>query len=1167
MNRRLFFLVIVLLAIFGGFARATITVRPWVPIFKGIDFASGQADTNEVRLQEVKALRINLTDPTVEFFSTPSNGDAPEETFGQTTTTFVQSYGVKVGVNANFFSPVSTIANEPRQLLGLAISQGAIVSPVEATWEMLLLTRSNLPSIVATAPTSLSNIWTAVAGSAILLVNGVNQGDFDSANPRTAVGFSQDNRYLYLIAIDGRQPGYSEGATFFETGEWLIRFGAYQGLNLDGGGSTAMSKMESGQAILLNRPSAGVQRVNGNHLGVFAPNLPPLILTPPQTQTVLIGENASLNVFAGGTTPLHYQWQFNGENILGAVQPTLSITNTQPVHSGIYTVVITNSYGAITSAPAILSAQYLLTTIETLGGIIIRNPNNASYPPNAVVSLTAAPDPGFIFTGWSGDATGTNNSVTVTMSGNKSVSATFSGTASDLIIDNPEASLVGSWTTNTIAADKFGADYILATVVSAGSSPTKTATYRPTIYTPGKYAVYAWYPTDTTRSTNAPWTIVFNGGTNLAISNQTIDGGSWRLLFTGRDFARGTNGYVRVANNAGGTARVMADAIKFVYGSAPTIATQPPNQTLLVGQSVLFNVIANGSSPLSYQWRFNNTAIPGATNFGYSISAAQTNHAGNYTVVVTNLYGATTSVVATLNINAPVFIAVHPQSQSVSQAANATFSVIAGGTAPFNYQWQFNGVDIAGATASTFTRTNVQPADGGNYSVRVTNFYGAALSSNATLTVSITPTPPFVTTQPQSQLLIAGQNVTLTVAANGTLPLYFQWRLNGNDLIGATSSTLFLENVQPMQSGGYSVFITNNSGAVTSGIATLTVDYSLTTLASLGGVVNRNPVQTHYSPNSSVTVSAVADAGFIFTGWSGDATGTNNPLTLIMSSNKIITANFLGAVADIVLDNTDPRLTLMGDWQLGNTASGRYGADYLFALTISGIATSNATYRPNITTPGKYNVYIWYPAGSNRSPTAPWLIASEDGADLVSVNQQTNGGQWLLIATGKNFSRGTNGFVRLSNNTGSSGTVVIADAVLFQFVSLPQITSQPQPQMVFVGENATFSVSATGPLLSYQWQFNGDVIPGATFSSFTRTNAQLVDAGNYSVMISNAAGLTNSAPAMLTVISPPAQPRFDSVALLPDGGIHFVLSGEAGFVYSMEISTHWVNWTTPPNIL
>src|SRR5437870_4169326 len=95
-------------------ARATITINPWIPIYRGVDFTTAEADTNEPSLQKVFALRVDLIDPAIEFFSTPSNGSAPLETFGQTTTTFVQSYGVAVGVNANFFSPVNTTPNDPR---------------------------------------------------------------------------------------------------------------------------------------------------------------------------------------------------------------------------------------------------------------------------------------------------------------------------------------------------------------------------------------------------------------------------------------------------------------------------------------------------------------------------------------------------------------------------------------------------------------------------------------------------------------------------------------------------------------------------------------------------------------------------------------------------------------------------------------------------------------------------------------------------------------------------------------------------------------------------------------------------------------------------------------------------------------------------------------------
>ena len=140
-------------------ALATITINPWEPLFQGIEFTTGTADTNEVRQQKVFVLRVDLAEPTIQFFSTPSNGDAPLETFGQTTTTFVQTYGVAVGVNAGFFSPVNTTPNDPRDLSGLAICQGNVVSPHTAGREVLLISRSNTVTIAAAPPAT-----TAISG-------------------------------------------------------------------------------------------------------------------------------------------------------------------------------------------------------------------------------------------------------------------------------------------------------------------------------------------------------------------------------------------------------------------------------------------------------------------------------------------------------------------------------------------------------------------------------------------------------------------------------------------------------------------------------------------------------------------------------------------------------------------------------------------------------------------------------------------------------------------------------------------------------------------------------------------------------------------------------------------------------------------------------------------
>ena len=282
-------ILLILFCIATDNAQAKIKIEKWKTIFPGIQHARGQADKNEPRLQKVNALRIDLHNPQIRFFSTPSNGSLPKETISQTTGDFLVQYKMKVAINANHYWPCCNRTPEPKDIRGLAISEGKIVSPPpqkisDGYAASLLITKDNHAQIkYVSQKTDLSNIWTAVSGRYILVQNGVNIAKSGAVHPRTAVGISKDNRYLIMITIDGRQKGYSEGSTDKETADWLIRFGAYNGLNLDGGGSTTMAASDGkGGYILLNRPIAGAgvghsgtpgqQRLNGNNLGVYLVN-------------------------------------------------------------------------------------------------------------------------------------------------------------------------------------------------------------------------------------------------------------------------------------------------------------------------------------------------------------------------------------------------------------------------------------------------------------------------------------------------------------------------------------------------------------------------------------------------------------------------------------------------------------------------------------------------------------------------------------------------------------------------------------------------------------------------------------------------------------------------------------------------------------------------------
>jgi uncharacterized protein (TIGR02597 family) len=169
---------------------------------------------------------------------------------------------------------------------------------------------------------------------------------------------------------------------------------------------------------------------------------------------------------------------------------------------------------------------------------------------------------------------------------------------------------------------------------------------------------------------------------------------------------------------------------------------------------------------------------------------------------------------------APV-VTFQPTNVALLPGNNAAFTVYAGGTAPFNYQWQFNGANINGATNSSYTRSNVQYADAGSYSVSISNSSGTTNSSNAILFVL---TPPSFTSQPQSQTVDAGANPSFTASATGVPAPLYQWRKNGSPISGATNTIYSLNNVKGADAGSYSVVLTNSTGSATSIDAILRVN-------------------------------------------------------------------------------------------------------------------------------------------------------------------------------------------------------------------------------------------------------------------------------------------------------------------------------------------------------
>jgi hypothetical protein len=296
----------------GGLAATAAPVPgPWVPIFKGVEHAGGTNVPGQAgsfpRLQVVYCERVDLTDPDVRLFTTPRAANyvaESRETLSLTVPDFLKQNHLQVACDANFYDANPGGADPSSEgvscdVLGLQISNGTVVSADSVgdnRYAALLFTTNNQPSFVfVNRPpgTNTAGIQTAITGYYPIVSNGVNIGaaasisypdsNIHGEQPRTAFGVSQDNRYLLILTIDGRQDGYSEGALDSETAYWMLAFGAWNAINMDGGGSTALYISDAaGNPVAVNHSSYlaagyGHERYIGSHFGVWAKPLPGFI--------------------------------------------------------------------------------------------------------------------------------------------------------------------------------------------------------------------------------------------------------------------------------------------------------------------------------------------------------------------------------------------------------------------------------------------------------------------------------------------------------------------------------------------------------------------------------------------------------------------------------------------------------------------------------------------------------------------------------------------------------------------------------------------------------------------------------------------------------------------------------------------------------------------------
>jgi len=638
--------------------------------------------------------------------------------------------------------------------------------------------------------------------------------------------------------------------------------------------------------------------------------------------------------------------------------------------------------------------------------------------------------------------------------------------------------------------------------------------------------------------------------------------------------------------------------------NAPVITGQPVSLTNVVGTSANFSVTAAGAGTLVYQWRFAGTNIGGATASSYTRSNVQTDHAGDYRVVVTNNYGSVTSAVATLTVLVPPQITTQPQSRTVLAGSNVLFTVSATGTPPLSYQWRFNNTDLVGVTASSYTRINAQPADAGSYSVVVSNVAGSLPSSNAVLTVN---RPPSITNQPQNQAVLAGGNASFSVGADGTEPLIYQWRKDGSNLTngpgvsGATTANLTLTGVQAPNTGVYSVTVSNAYGGVVSAPATLW-------FATQPVILVQPQNQTNVF-GSMVAFEVVASGGGLSYQWlrsntniadGGNLSGPTTDLLALSPATKfdttsytVLVTNAAGSVTsspamlylsyqppyrepfdynpgDNLSGQTSPSGLTWAD--VGTSTAGPYVTIQSNNLAVTGLAAAFGNSirfgglgkSARLSFPSKYtNNTVYY---SFALKILDLTGTSGTGGFIAGFNNSigTQGNQPTVIGTRVYVRTNGGGFnLGLAKNSSSSpdwvwdGTAYYTNQTIF-FVGSYTFTTVDDAtddiSQLWINPNpATFG--AVNPPLSSLSNAAGNDVAADQIYSFVFF--QRSDVNEPAVMIADELRIGTS---WAEVTPTAASVRFDSIVRLFDGRVRFRGSGDPGG-YVIEGSPDLMGWT------
>lgn len=513
-------------------------------------------------------------------------------------------------------------------------------------------------------------------------------------------------------------------------------------------------------------------------------HIPPSITQHPSHYTSCLNDSATFSVSAIGTPPIQYQWYNTNGLISGATNSTYTINAVSLNDASSYYCKATNMCGNDQSNGATLS-------IKTSPSISSLSPTYSVCEDNSISLTASASGSTPIYYQWFKDF------------------SPISGATSTLYeILNADTVDMGNYyckATNVCGSDSTNIAYLTVNTnptISAQTSPNssicagQSMTFSVTALGASPLS-YQWYYNSAK----------INGATNntYAINSvQASDAGVY---------------YCIVSNYCSSK---TSDAINFVVKTAPSLTSQSGKQSICEGQAVSLSVTAGGTSPINYQWYFDNSAISNANSSSLIISPVSLSDGGDYYCEVSNVCGTVSSNVNTLTVKTKPTIISYTNSTSRCSGSQMTFSVNTSGTPPLNYQWYFNNQAIQNATASIYSAI-VDTTDAGDYYCWISNDCDSVKTGLISLLVKIKPE---ITSHPVSVRICEdiNNNTSFSLTARGASPLNYQWFVNGDSILGASAAQLLLNGIYDSMAGNYYCVVENACGIDQSIPAILTVD-------------------------------------------------------------------------------------------------------------------------------------------------------------------------------------------------------------------------------------------------------------------------------------------------------------------------------------------------------